>query len=259
MLKYYNEIDNVNSRQIYPSFSEQKETENYIIPNCYYINSKGLLYNCFGNDDHKGTNLLYTYKLIKDYYFYEEYNEEYEGGEDPIACYKYNSKPSLERKLIEELDTYKRIIKTNKLTRVDLMKYFNLNFCYLKDPLIIKYVIGIISSKIILLNKFIELEKNSENKRDDIEKIIDLSKDDLKDILVRYCGFHKIETLVEKIITTSSLDLNSFINYLDNGWIIDIVPKISLYEKEDILYKTLVVDNFLNKNPQYSDRIKVKK
>ena len=243
MLKYYDEIDTINSREMYLPFS--KEKENYIIPNCYYINSKGLLYNCFGADGHKEANLIYTYNKIKDSFYGNRYVSLNDDG-----------KISLHKILIEELETYKRIITTKAVTRIDVMKYVHLDFCDLEDPLLVKLILRIISSKIILLNKFIELENKSENKREDIGKIIDLSKDDIKDILVRYCGFHKIESLENKTITTSSLDLNSFINYFDKGWKIDIVSKISLNDKNDELYRTIVIDNFLKKNPQYSDKIK---
>jgi len=51
MLKYYDEIDNINIREMYLPFTNEKE--NFVIPNCYYINSQGLLYNCFGDDGHK--------------------------------------------------------------------------------------------------------------------------------------------------------------------------------------------------------------
>ena len=246
MLKYYDEIDNINSREIYLPFSNEKE--NYIIPNCYYINSQGLLYNCFGDDGHKESNLTYTYNLIKDYFYDNRY-----------VSLNDDDKISLHKILIEELETYKRIITTKSVTRIDVMQYIHLDFCDLKDPFIVKLIIGIISSKIIMLNRFIELENKLNNKREDIDKIIDLSKDDIKDILVRYCGFHKIESLENKTITTSSLDLNSFINYFDNDWTIDIVSKISILNENDELYRTLVIDNFLDKNPQYSDKVKVRK
>lgn len=246
MLKYYSELDSINSREIYLPFSEK--IENYLIPNCYYINSQGILYNCFGKEGHKEANLMYTYKLIKDSFRDRKYVSLIGDG-----------KISLQKKLLEELNTYKRILKTNSVTRIDVMKYIHLDFCDLNDPLIVELLIGIISSKIILLNKFIELENTSNNKTNDIEKIIDLSKDDIKDVLVRYCGFHKIESMKRKTITTSSLDLNSFINYFDNGWIIDIVPKISLCNVDDELYRTIVVDKFLEKNPQYDDKIKIRK
>jgi len=246
MLKYYDEIDNINIREMYLPFSNEKRK--YIILNCYYINSQGLLYNCFGDDGHKESNLIYAYNLIKDSF----YNKKY-------VSLNGDGKILLNKNLIQELETYKRIITTKSVTRIDVMKYIHLDFCDLKDPFIVKLVLGIISSKIILLNKFIELESKSKNRKQDIDRIIDLSKDDIKDILVRYCGFHKIESLGNKIITTSSLDLNNFINYFDNDWTIDIVPQISIFNENNELYRTLVIDNFLDKNPKYSDKIKTRK
>lgn len=248
MLKYYDEIESIHIKEMHMSYFDKTEKQDYIIPNAYYINSSGLLYNSFGDDGHKEANLLYAYKLIKDYFFDVRY----------VGITKEDGIPSLQRKLKEELKAYKRIVKTNRLTLFDALNYFHITFCDLNDPLIIKLALGIITSEIILLNKFIELEKKVDNKKDAIEKIIELSNDDIKDILVRFCGFHKIETNLSKTITTSSLDLNSFINYFDNGWTIDIVPKILLNEEEDKFYRTLVLDNFLKKNPQYSNKVKMK-
>lgn len=246
MLKYYNEVDSIISTEMYLPFSSEKE--DYIIPNYYYINSKGLLYNCFGEDGHKEANLQYTYQKIKDSFY-----------DIKLVSITGPEKISLPRILIQELKTYKRIVTTKVATRDDVMKYFHLDFCNLKDPLIIKLILGIISSKIILLNKFVELENISRNKKSDMDKIIDLSKGDLNDILVRYCGFHKIETQVDKTITTSSLDFNSFINYFDNDWKVEVVPKILLNDRDDEVYRTMVVEKFLDKNPQYSDKIKIRK
>ena len=50
-------------------------------------------------------------------------------------------------------------------------------------------------------------------------------------------------------------NINSFINYFDNGWKIDVIPKISLNNRDDELYRVLVVEKFLDRNPQYSDRL----
>lgn len=152
MLRYYNEINSISSTEMYLPFSDKKE--NYVIPNCYYINSNGYLYNSFGKDGHKETNLQYTYQLIKDSFYDKRY-----------VSIMGDKKISLQKELIEELKTYKRIVTTGAITRVDVMKYFHLDFCDLKNPLIIKLILGTISSKIILLNKFVELENISKNKK----------------------------------------------------------------------------------------------
>ncbi len=240
MLEYYSELDKTNSREIYLPFGDGVK-KNYIIPNSFYINSKGLLFNSFGERGHKEENLMYIYSLAK---------YQFNGGTDSIT---------LEKILLDEQETYKRIVETNTITRNDVQKYVHLDFCDLTDPLIIKLVIGIISSKIIFLKKFINLENNSKDKKADLDRIISLSKDDINDILVRYCGFHKVEAKEKRAITTSSLDLNIFTNYFENGWKVNLVPRISLRDEDTDVHRTIVVDNFVEKNPQYSDKIRIRK
>ena len=67
------------------------------------------------------------------------------------------------------------------------------------------------------------------------------------------------EAKEKRAITTSSLNLNNFINYFENGWKINLVPPISVCNENADVHRMVVVDNFLNKNPQYSDKIKIRK
>ena len=71
MIKFYDELITKKEIEIYPPFSDIKES--FVLPNAYYINTKGLLYNCFGDDGHKASNLIYTYKLIKDAFYDKKY------------------------------------------------------------------------------------------------------------------------------------------------------------------------------------------
>ena len=49
------------------------------------------------------------------------------------------------------------------------------------------------------------------------------------DILVRCCGFHKICSISDKIITTSSLNYEEELQeYIKRGWTIDFVKPIVL-------------------------------
>ncbi len=60
-----------------------------------------------------------------------------------------------------------------------------------------------------------------------------LSNNDIRDVLVRFCGFHKIESIVDNTITTSSLyGITKFSEYLKIGWNLHIVPGI-IYDKYD--------------------------
>ena len=224
MLEFYSEILTQNKIDIYSPFSRNKEE--YIIPNSYYINSKGYLFNTFGKDGHKEANLIYTYNLIKDVFN----DKKYVGLISDTSI-------SLEDELKKEVKNYKRILENRCLSKEDIMNYIHMNIVFPNDPLVVKLVLGIISSKIIVLKKFIELKNNSYDKKKAIEEIIRKSNDDINDILVRYCGFHKIESQIEKTITTSSLDLRIFDNYIDNGFKIETIPKIELNNEKTLIKK----------------------
>lgn len=246
MIKFYDELTKVNKIKIYSQLFMVKEE--YEIPNAYYINSNGVLYNCFGDAEHKETNLMYTYKLIKDAFYDRKH-----------ISLTSDGLVSLENILDKEIDNYKRIINDKTVTKGDIFNYIHLDCCDFNDPLLIKLIIGVISSKIILLEKFIKLKNNTNDKKDDMSKIIIESKDDINDILVRYCGFHKIESQIDKTITTSSIDMNNFRNYLDRDYHISIVPEINVDNNYDELYRSIVVDKFLEKNPEYNNKILMKK
>ena len=80
-----------------------------------------------------------------------------------------------------------------------------------------------------------------------------LNKIALDDVLVRYCGFHKISSVVDKAITTSSLNaVDDLKLYLDKGWTIDIIPGI-VYDRvkdkvEDVNFNSYFVSDILNKS-----------
>ena len=54
-----------------------------------------------------------------------------------------------------------------------------------------------------------------------------MTNNDLVDILVRCCGFHKVESKVNKTITTSDVNYEKeFLEYIDKGWNIKFIPPI---------------------------------
>ena len=169
--------------------------QKYTIPDNYYINPNGLLYNDIGD-------LTSTYNLIKEALF--------------------NNSVSLEKELKNELENYKRILESNTITIRDIKNYLNIKCDETNNPLLKNLVIGTISSKIILLEKFKDIKKRN------LYDIINQSNDNIDDILVRYCGFHKIESKNNRVITTTSLDKDNFKKYIDNYYTINVVPKIEL-------------------------------
>ena len=103
----------------------------------------------------------------------------------------------------------------------------------------ITLIAGFLSAETALYSSFNRVN-NSLSKRELLTQLRELSRNDIRDVLVRFSGFHKIESIVDKTITTSSLyAIRDFSNYLNAGWNLHIIPGIVYDETED---KLSVVD-----------------
>ena len=233
MFDFYEALLKNNYIDIYLPYSNA--IMKYRIPDSYYINPKGLLYNGFGEHGHKEANMGDTYKLIKD------------------SVYNLTEKIDLYDLLCEEKVNYNRLLHYH-VTRGDVMNYLHMDCNNLEDPLLNELVLGMISSRISLLEKFIELEQK-DDKLFFMNKVITAAHDDLNDILVRYVGFHKVE-VKQKTITTTSINISAFIKYLDHNFKIDVLPPIRLDDKNDEEHRNLMIDRFLDDNPYYVDKVK---
>ena len=229
MLKFYDEIEKVNKITIHPNYG--KETVEFEVPNHYFINPNNVLYTCFGEAGHKEANLVNTFKRIKDAFYNREYMSK-TGIRNVI----------LDNGLKSEILNYKRIVSTNTVSEEDVNYYLHLDCCDRKDPLVISIIIGIIVS----------------DKASVMDRLWKESKEDINDILVRFCEFHKIESKEAKVITTTSLNLGNFEEYLDRDYSLNIVPKIDLNNDTDSMYGALVIDHYLDNNPQYNGKIRLK-
>ena len=114
----------------------------------------------------------------------------------------------------------------------------------------INIILGIINAYGSFYRFYEELFMSVNNINDEIEKINNWTRNDIKDILVRCCGFHKIESIVDKTITTSIVNYeDEFYEYLQKGWKINFVPPIIInkekgyveeYPEEFILIRKLL-------------------
>lgn len=235
MVKYFDELESNKNIKVYDWDLEL--VENYPLPNCYYINPKNILYNGMGEEGHKGANLIYLFRKIDDYFNKVKYL-------DINGFYTI----SLEKILKSELEKYEQIILTNCVTEGMVHEYLHLRTDN-NNPIVKDLILGIISSNIIVLEKFLELNKKG------YDYIMKKTNGYISDILVRYCDFHKIASNQPKTIITSSFDFNSFMDYLCKGWKIINVSKI--IGDESLPY--LAYDNFLEKNPEYEKQIKLER
>ena len=198
-------------------------------------------------DYHKETKLIYPYNDIKASFYGEKFQ-----------CLDGLHIIVLEDRLQSIIETYNRIIKNNAFESFDVKIYFNMLCADYNDPLLMKLILGVITSKIALLEKFIEIKNTFIDHKIIMDKIIEESNDDISDILVRLCGFHKIESQVDRTITTTSLDINNFKNYLDRDFKLTIIPPLLLNSEYDEFYEKIVIDKFLDKNPEYNGKVLMK-
>ena len=214
----------------------------YTFPNAWYITPNGYLYNT--GSGHKQGNLSYPYEDILD-----------------------RLKNSQEIPLVDNRNKIRNILKRGWVEVVEFKNYANLEYeiptVMATDPSpvyqlrksyqknIATLVIGHLAAKEALYKSFSRM--NSSNYKQQLASYFSSHKIDLDEILVRYCGFHKISSVIDKTITTSSLNaIDDLKLYLDKGWTIDIIPGI-VYDREkdkleDVNFNSYFVNNILNKS-----------
>ena len=214
----------------------------YTFPNAWYITPNGYLYNT--GSGHKQGNLSYPYEDILD-----------------------RLKNSQEVPLVDNRNKIRNILKRGYVEVVEFKNYANLEYeiptvittdssplyqlrkSYQKN--ITTLVIGHLAAEESLYRSFFRM--NSSNYKQQLALYFSLNKIALDDVLVRYCGFHKISSVVDKTITTSSLNaIKNLKLYLDKGWTIDIIPGI-VYDRvkdkvEDVNFNSYFVSDILNKS-----------
>ena len=193
---------------------EKEDKGKYLYqPDAWYITPNNYLYNV---DDHSGRNLFIKYRLERDSLV--------EHTDNKLSDFYF--------------DMAKEIEEKNYVTR-GLFQHF-LNYCskpmYLEEidsiPItrernVIKLILGIINAHACFYKTFEELCLKTDNPKEELEKIERITNHCTRDILVRYCGFHKVESTVDKTITTSLVNYEEeFKEYIDRGWTISFVPPI---------------------------------
>ncbi len=225
--------------------------EKFVWPNSWYITPSGYLYN--SGVGHQEGNLTYPLRLIcrclknntmipnknnfehirkilkHRYVTYREYQN--------YAHLDYDL-PTFVTKDVESITAGKAKMlyldkeKVKKLSSNYSMKSYQKN--------LVTLVIGHLAAETSLFQSFSRLN-NAKDKLEVVTKLCDMTNNklddienwvlDLRDILVRYSGFHKIESIVDHTITTSSLNgIFEFKDYLDKGWNLHIIPGI-VYDK----------------------------
>ena len=219
----------------------------YIFPDAFFITPNGYLYNSGGKLGHKNNNFINLYiKIINTLMINKKL---------PVFYYSYfNNKLELIKELgyidhstyISWMNLFYSLPdiwvpdKENIKQRIDFIIDNNLNNITFwpserrsYQPNLIRLYEGYCDAYIEFYKFFNNHFKSSPKK--DYEDIKNITNnqyiyDEIVELLVRCMGFHKIESQLSKVITTTSLTpVNDFYNYLINGYDIYIIPKI-IYE-----------------------------
>lgn len=231
------------------------ETVNW--PNAWYITPNGYLYNT-GLGHQTGNLIYYFYYVICDYLkhnknipnisYYSKINNILKRGYITYGEFQnyshlaYNLPTIITPEVEHDIVRYKNILKMNdkeynKAKNDPEFKWPEPERSYQKN--LITLIIGHLAAETSLYSSFIKLNE-SLYKNKLIAQLNTLAMNDLKDILIRFSGFHKIESTVDNTITTCSLNgITKFSEYLEKGWNLHIIPGI-IYDKN--LDKLVEVD-----------------
>ena len=191
------------------------------------------LYNSMGAGGHKEANLIYPfyYTILRD-----------------------NQNPNP----IPYLKSIQKLKQNGFITSTEYEEYLNLKYdfpCIYPDsyynldslgkifyrhtnkksynPQLVNLIIGIESAHAGIYNFFYRLRQYSSNYEQDLIFLKGLY---FNDMLVKCCGFHKVTSLPDKIITTSLINYEEeFREYIEKGWKIDFLPPIIINEEKGIL------------------------
>lgn len=237
-----NVLKQLNEKLELPPLSKGIE---YVYPNAWYITPTGYLYNTGGENGHQGGNLTNSLLLLSNAIknngyipsnsnFHKDIMEILKNEYVPWEYYKnysnkiYSITTVITPEVELDIEKEKEILKQGYSDKNDYNNYPHPERIYQKNA--ITLVTGYLSAEAALANSLARLNK-SKHKKEIIEKLFEITRREKSDILVRYSGFHKIESVLKNTITTSSLKgIENFKEYLDQGWNLHIIPGI-VYDK----------------------------
>lgn len=113
------------------------------------------------------------------------------------------------------------------------------------QPNIVKLTIGFLDAKLSLYRSFEKL--NGSNRKAELgKKIEECTLKCKEELLVRFSGFHKIESCEKKITTASLYGIRDFKEYLDKGWDLYIVPSIGYDRILDEIFEMDLNEYFIS-------------
>lgn len=249
------ELENINKIEI----PKSKSGIVYRFPDSWYITPNGYLYNT--GSGHQQGNLTYPFfhilSLLKENCNIPDINLNYKIKEilergyvtssefDEYSNLIYNIPTILTPEVEHAIEQLNNIYKMSIEEKEKITQLPHYRRTYQRN--IITLQIGYYAARMALFQSFVKLNK-SNKKKEVAQKLSNLKLDE---VLIRYSGFHKISSVSDKTITTSSINcIENFKEYLENGWTLDIIPGIIYDEEKDELVEVdfdwYYINKFLN-------------
>ena len=193
------------------------KVDNLYQPDAWYITPNGYLYNA-GKYGHSGRDLTFNYNKMK--YFINN-NENILDNHKISNGYLNQSKKIKENGYISAgqfkvfLNYISQPLYLESIDEIPVTREHHIN----------QIILGIINAQACFYRFFEDLCIYTKDPKNEIEKIIHWTNNDIGDVLVRCCGFHKVESMLEKTITTSCINYeNELEEYINNGWSVIFIP-----------------------------------
>ncbi len=209
-------------------YYKQNKVDNIYQPDAWYITPNGYLYNA-GKYGHSGRDLTFNYNKMK--YFINN-------NENILDNHKIsNGYLNLSKKIKENgyISAGQFKVFLNYISQPAYLESIN-GIPVTRENHIIQLILGIINAQACFYRFFEDLCIYTKDPKNEIEKIIHWTNNYIGDILVRCCGFHKVESMQEKTITTSCINYeNELREYINNGWNVTFISPFIIDEDNECL------------------------
>ena len=206
------------------------KVDNLYQPDAWYITPNGYLYNA-GKYGHSGRDLTFNYNKMK--YFINN-------NENILDNHKIsNGYLNLSKKIKENgyISAGQFKVFLNYISQPAYLESIN-GIPVTRENHIIQLILGIINAQACFYRFFEDLCIYTEKPKNELEKIINWTNNYIGDILVRCCGFHKVESMLEKTITTSCVNYEEELKeYINNGWNVIFLPPFIIDKDSNCLKK----------------------
>lgn len=225
---------------------QDSKAEDVILPNNWYITSYGDLYNGEGPGGHKETTLFNPYEQIK-CFIGDERSLETE------AKYLLDEMYLTKKRGYVDHDQFQHYLNYYPQPAYIVTQNDEPGFSRIYEQQIYKAVLGVISAETSLYGFFSYMQKNVKDPKKELYRIRELTNGAFADVLVRCAGFHKIETVLPRVITTTLIDpFSELEEYVKKGWDVHVIKPLVVNKQKGVVEvldtESLIAQRLIEKN-----------